>query len=249
MELIVCVKRVAATDSKIRPGPDGKTLDPQGVEFVLNPYDEYAVEEAIRIKEAQGGTVTVVCLGPAEAQKEIRTCLAMECDQGVLLKDTNLVRDAYSIAEILAAKIKTMKFDLIFCGRQSVDADNSQVGQRLATLLGVPCVHEVTKLTVADGRLTAERDVEGGKEVVECPLPAVITTQKGLNEPRYANLKGIMGAKKKPLAEEAFADVAPALVVESMTPPPARPPGRILGKGAEAVQPLIDALRNEAKVL
>jgi electron transfer flavoprotein beta subunit len=248
MDIIVCIKRVAATDSKVRPGADGKSLDPQGVEFVLNPYDEYAVEEALKTREAKGGKVTVLCLGPGDAQKEIRTCLAMGADEGIHLKDQSTTRDAHSTATILANRIKTMKCDLLLFGRQAVDGDNSQVGQRVATLLGLGCVHEVTKLTLGEGRLTAERDIEGAKEVVECTLPAVITTQKGLNEPRYANLKGIMAAKKKPLVEETFADVPNGIVIDAMTPPPPRPPGRILGQGKDAVPALIAALKSEVKI-
>ena len=249
MDIIVCVKRVPATDSKVKPGADGRSLDPAGVEWLLNPYDEFAIEEALRIREAQGGgKVTVVCLGPSEAQKELRTCLAMGADEAILLKETRPNRDACATAEVLAARLKNLKADLVLFGRQAVDMDNSQVGQRVATLLGWPCVHEVSKLTIGDGRLTAERDIEGGREVVESSLPAVITAQKGLNEPRYANLKGIMAAKKKPLAEETFADVPDAVTVEAMTPPPARPAGRILGQGKDAVPALIAALRNEVKI-
>lgn len=248
MEIFVCVKRVVATDSKVKPAADGKNPDPQGLQYVVNPYDEFAVEEALKTKEARGGTVTVVCLGPADAQKEVRTCLAVGCDQAIHLEDKTHNRDAYSTAEILANVLRDKKPDLILFGKQAVDGDQSQVGQRVATLLGLPCVHEVSKLEIVGTRVTAERDIEGGREVVECELPAVITAQKGLNEPRYANLKGIMAAKKKPLEQVAFADVPVGAVVEAMTTPPARNEGRILGEGAAAVPALIEALRNEVKI-
>ena len=253
MDIIVCIKRVAATDSKVKPGADGKSLDPQGVEFVLNPNDEFAVEEALKTREAKGGKVTILCLGPADAQKEIRTCLAMGADEGIHLKDASTTRDAHSTATILANRIKTMKCDLLLFGRQAVDGDNSQVGQRVATLLGLPCVHEVTKLALGDGRLTAERDIEGGKEVVECPLPAVITTQKGLNEPRYANLKGIMAAKKKEIRDvtPSAGTFTSAATIQKVYMPLKTKQTQILGNGdakAGAVE-LVQRLKDEARVI
>jgi electron transfer flavoprotein beta subunit len=250
MNIVVCVKRVPATDSKIKVGANGVSIDPTGVEFILNPYDEFAVEEALKIKEAAGaGSVTVVTLGGADAQKELRTTLAMGADKAVLLKDGGAAHDAFSTAECLAAYIKTIPHDIVFVGKQAVDNDNGQVGPRLAGILGLACVTEVAKLTLADRVFTAERDIEGAREVVRCPLPALISTQKGLNEPRYASLKGIMAAKKKPLEELDAAKLAPATKVASMALPPERPPGKILGEGAAAVGKLIDALKNEAKVL
>ena len=250
MNIVVCVKRVPATDSKIKVAANGVSIDPTGVEFVINPYDEFAVEEALKTKDAAGaGSVTVVALGNADAQKILRDTLAMGADKAVLLRDGGVAHDAYSTAECLAAYIKTIPHDVVFAGKQAVDGDNSQLGPRLAALLGLPCVTEVLKLTLQDRVFTAERDIEGAREVVRCPLPAVITTQKGLNQPRYANLKGIMAAKKKPLEEIDAAKIAPATAIASMTMPAERPPGRILGEGAAAVGKLIDALRNEAKVL
>jgi electron transfer flavoprotein beta subunit len=250
MEIIVCVKRVAATDSKIRIAGDGKSIDPAGVEFVLNPYDEFAVEQALKTKEALGrGSVTVVTLGAADAQKELRTCLAMGADKAVLLRDGGVRHDAYSTAAILAAWIKTVPHDLVLAGKQAVDLDGNQVGPRLAALLGIACVTEAVKLMLEGDHYLAERDIEGGREVVRCRLPAVITTQKGLNEPRYASLKGIMAAKKKPLEEIDAAAIAPATEVASLALPPDRPPGRLFTGGVADVTKLVDALRNEAKVL
>jgi electron transfer flavoprotein beta subunit len=249
MNIVVCVKRVAATDSKIKIAADGKSIDPAGVEFVLNPYDEYAVEEALKTRDAAGqGTVTVVTLGPPDAQKELRTVLAMGADRAVLLKLAG-PSDAFSTAEILARYIKTIPHDVVFAGKQAVDGDNAQTGPRLAELLGLPCVSEVVKLTLANGAFTAERDIEGAREVVRCPLPAVISANKGLNEPRYASLKGIMAAKKKPLDEVDGAGIGPATEAVSLSLPPERPPGKIWSDGAAAVGALVDALKNQAKVL
>lgn len=250
MDIVVCVKRVPATDTQIRVAPDGVSLDPAGVEFVLNPYDEFAVEEAIKTREALGsGSVTVITLGPAEAQKELRTCLAMGADKAVLMKTTSTAHDAFSTAKILAEQIKGMPHDLVLCGKQAVDSDNNQIASRIAAHLGLPCVTEVKTLELNDGVYTATRDIEGGQEVFKCPVPAVLSTQKGLNEPRFPNLKGIMAAKKKPLEEIDAPDVAPATTISSLSLPPARPEGKILGEGADSVGALVEALRNEAKIL
>lgn len=251
MNIVVCVKRVPATDSKIKLGADGRSIDPTGVESVLNPYDEFAVEEALRLKEKAGaGEVTVLSVGPADAQKEIRTCLAMGADKGILLKDeAAATRDAFAVATMLAEQIKKAPFDLVFFGKQAVDQDQSQVGQRVATLLGAACVTEIVKLTIEGRKAIAEREVEGGRERVECSLPAVFTTQKGLNEPRYASLKGIMAAKKKTIEEIPAPAVESKMKLVELSMPPARPAGRIVGKGVEAVPELIRALREEAKVL
>jgi electron transfer flavoprotein beta subunit len=250
MDIIVCVKRVPATDSTIKIATDGKSIDPTGVEFVLNPYDEIAVEQALRFKEQPGGgSVTVVTLGPKEARKELTTTLAMGADKAVLLAANGWIQDSYSTALALASWIKTVKCDLVLCGRQAVDADNNQLPSRLATLLGFGCVTEAGKLVLEGGSLTVERDIEGAREVLSCKLPAVISCNKGLAEPRYASLKGIMAAKKKPLDEVAAAVVPAALQIESLSLPPARPAGRILGKGVDAIPALIAALRNEAKAL
>lgn len=250
MNIVVCVKRVPATDAPIKVAPDGTSLDPAGVEYVLNPYDEFAVEEALKTKEAAGeGTVTVITLGPAEAQKELRTCLAMGADKAVLIKAGDTRHDAFSTAEILAAHIQTMDCDLVLCGKQAVDGDDNQVPSRLAALLDFASVTEVKTLELSDRVYSATRDIEGAQEVVRCPLPAVVSAQKGLNEPRYASLKGIMAAKKKPLEEVDAQDVKPATRVVALSLPPARPAGRILGEGAAAVDALVDVLRNEAKIL
>ncbi len=251
MNIVVCIKRVAATDSKIVIGSDGTSIDPAGVEFVVNPYDEFAVEEGLKTKEAAGGdaSVTVITFGTNDAQKELRTCLAMGADKAVLLKSDGQNHDAHTTAEVLAGYIKTIPHDVVFCGKQAVDNDNSQVPSRIAALLDLACVTEVKSLALEGGVFTAERDIEGGREIVRCPVPAVISTQKGLNEPRYASLKGIMTAKKKPLEEVEVQIPGPGISIQSLTLPPARQAGRILENGADDVGTLVDALRNEAKVL
>lgn len=251
MNILVCVKRVPATTTRVVI-QDGKRINPEGVEFVLNPYDEFAVEEALRRREAAGaGKVVALSLGTADAQKELRQVLAMGADEAVLLAHAEAgFADGATTARQLEAEIrKRGPFDLLFFGKQAVDRDQHGVGPMVATRLGIPCITEVVKLEIADGKVVAEREVEGGRETITAPLPCAITCQKGLNEPRYASLKGIMAAKKKPL-DTVQVDLSGAVVeVVEMAPPAPRAPGRIVGEGSAAVPELLRLLREEAKVL
>jgi electron transfer flavoprotein beta subunit len=153
------------------------------------------------------------------------------------------------VASILANEIKGHEYDLIFFGKQGVDHDNGQVGLMVATLLGIPAVNEVVSVDIEDGGASVKRDIEGGSEIMQIPFPAVLTAQKGLNEPRYASLKGIMKAKKKPIEEKAFEEVESKLVFKVLEPPPDRPAGKIVGEGPEAVKELVRLLKEEAKIL
>ena len=216
----------------------------------MNAYDEFALEQALRIKEQLGaGSVTAITIGPKEAQKELRDALARGADKAVLLTTDQWVYDGAAVAQALATYLKANPCQIVLCGKQAVDSDNNQLPSNLAARLGFACVTEVTKLELADGNFTAERDIEGAREVVSCKTPAVISCNKGLNEPRYANLKGIMAAKKKPLEESAADLPAAAMEIVSLELPPARAAGRIIGEGAAAVPALIEALRNEAKAI
>ena len=249
MKIAVCIKRVADSETRVKIAADGKSLDEAGVKFILNPYDEFAVEEALQRKEKAGsGEVVVIACGSQSAQETIRTALAMGADRGVLLEGA-VPADGLAVARALAAELKDGGYDLILFGKMAIDDYNHQVGPMTAELLGLPCVTCVAHLDLADGKGTAEREVEGGMEEVEFPLPAVLTTDKGLNEPRYPALKGIMAAKKKPLEVKPAALGVPGLEVLAMTPPPERKEGRIVGEGAAAVPALIKVLREEAKVL
>ncbi|MEM6673607.1 MAG: electron transfer flavoprotein subunit beta/FixA family protein [Planctomycetota bacterium] len=251
MNIVACVKRVPTTEAVAKPTADGKALDPTGLQYMISFYDEIAVEEAVKTKEALGaGEVTVLTLGPAGGTKEIRECLAKGADKAVVLVDEEwTTRDARATAKTLAAQITALGADLVFMGRVATDRDNAAVGPMAATYLGWSCVTDVVSLELGDGKGTAKVESEAGVETVEFTLPAVVTCQKGLNEPRYAGLKGIMAAKKKPLEEVTpEIDGNQAEVVE-VALPPARAEGRIIGEGADAVPALIEALRNEAKVL
>ncbi len=250
MKIAVCIKRVPDSETRVKIAADGKSLDEAGVKFVLNPYDEFAVEEGLRRKEKAGaGEVAVFCLGPAPALETIRTALAMGADRGVLLLADKIPVDPFESAKVLAAELKGTSWDLILFGRMAIDDYNHQVGSLVAELLDLPCVTAVSHLEIDGTKGVAEREIEGGIEVVDFSLPAVLTTDKGLNEPRYPALKGIMAAKKKPLEVKPVQPGSDTLEIVALMPPPERKEGKIVGEGAGAVGELVRLLREEAKVL
>jgi len=248
LNIAAAIKYVPDTETIVKIGGDGKSLKKEGVTFVINPYDEYALEEALKIKEAQGGEVTVITMGDAETVKGLRTGMAMGADKAIHIKCSE-GEDASGTAKALAETLKGRGFDIIFLGMKAVDDDSGIVGPMLAEYLGLPCVTMITKLELAGGKATARRETEMGMEVVECSLPAVFTAQKGLNEPRYASLKGIMAAKKKPVEELPLAGYSAGLAILEMKLPPSRPQGRIVGEGEEAAVELARLLKEERKVL
>lgn len=250
MKIIACIKRVPTTDLQPRVAADGKSLDMAGIQYMTSFYDEIAVEEALKQKEKHGGEVTVLTIGPSDVSKEVREALAKGADKGVILVDANWGgRDPLATAKALAEKIKSLGADLVLLGRIGTDRDNAAVGPMLATLLGWACVTDIVGLEIAGTKGTAKREADGGVETFAFALPAVLTCQKDLNEPRYAGLKGIMAAKKKPVEESPCPAGASQLEVVKLALPPARKAGRIVGEGAAAVPALIEALRTEAKVL
>lgn len=250
MNVVVCIKQVPDTETRIAIASDGRSVNTADVEWVVNPYDEYALEEALQIRDRTGeGEVVVLSMGQERAATAIRSCLAMGADRGMLLKTDTPFGDAYGTASALTAVLKEIEFDLLFFGKQAVDDDNAQVGPLVAQMLNLPCVTVVTKLELENGRARAHREVEGGLEIVETCLPAVFTAQKDLNQPRYASLKGIMTAKKKQIEEREAQLVDPKLEVVEMLKPPPRPAGRIVGEGKEAVPELVQLLKDEAKVI
>jgi len=248
MKLAVCINHVPDTAAKITIAPDGKTIDKTGVTFILNPYDEYAIEECLRLKEKNTGEVIAISLGGDTHKETLRKALAMGVDKAVLLKD-DAPRDSYSVARALADYLKGVSADVIFFGKQSVDADDAAVGIMVAEMLGLPSISAIVKLDIANGAATAEREIEGGKESVQTSLPAVFTAQKGLNEPRYPSLKGIMSAKSKPIEE--LVPTAPQLKTEvvRMRTPSSKSAGKIVGSDAGAVPELVRLLHEEAKVI
>ena len=249
MKIAVCVKRVPDTGTRIRIADDGRSLSSDGVKFVLNPYDEFAVEAALQLAEAGvADSVTLLALGPDEAKETLRHGLALGAHDAVLLRGETTM-DGWATAQALAAELARREDGLVLFGAKAVDDDQQQVGPMVAGVLGRPCVTSITEIEVADSVATCRRSVEGGQEVVEVDLPAVATVTKGRYEPRYASLRGIMMAKRKPIADKEAAHFAPGLVVEAIEYPPERQPGRIVGSGVEAVGELVRLLREEEGVV
>ncbi len=248
MKIIVALSHVPDTETKIKISQDRKSIDSAGVSFIINPYDEFAVEEALKTKEKFGGEVIIVTYGNESAKESIRKALAMGADKGILIKgDLNV--DSLTVAEALASEISQIQPDIVFCGKQSIDYDSSAVGQMLAELLNMPSISTVVKLEIENGKVRAEREVEGGIEKVASSLPVVITAQKGLNEPRYPSLKGIMAAKSKPIDEKSFEIKSNRLAVNDLRLPDTQRKSRIVGTDVSAVPELVRLLREEAKVI
>jgi len=245
---IVCIKRVPDSEARIRVGGDGVGIDPAGVKYVMNPYDEFALEEAIRLKEEAGdGLVTVLSVGPEESKEILRTALAMGADAALLLASPGSA-DGLVIARALAEEIVDREYDLILFGKQAIDDDNMQVPAMVAELLGLPCASVVVELEIEGRHAVAHREVEGGHEIVEFDLPAVVGAQKGLNEPRYPSLKGIMAAKKKPLDVKEISFTEPKVRIVALQEPPPRAGGEIVGEGPKAVPELVRRLRDRALI-
>jgi len=260
MNAVVCVKQVPDTETLIKLNAEGTEIATEGVKWILNPYDEYAVEEAVQQKEKAGaGSVTLVTLGPDRALEALRSGLAVGADTAVHINDAAFAEkaDPYSTAVALAAAVKDLEYDMIFCGKQAMEDDAGQVASILGELLGLPVITVVIKFEVSDDKKTATvtREIEGGHAVIEVPLPAVFTAQKGLNDPRYASLPGIMKAKKKPVTVKTVADLGvsaePMTVVKSMSLPPERQAGKLIegdDAAAKAIA-LAKALHEEAKII
>jgi electron transfer flavoprotein beta subunit len=259
MKIVVAVKQVPDTATQVKIGANPKAIDTTGITWIVSPYDEFAVEEALRIKEKRGqGEVVAITLGPERAKEALRSCLAMGCDRAIHINDAGLAEaDTLTAARALATVIKQEAPQLLLCGRQAIDDDMGTVPAQVAEILGWPCAYWIMEETVdGDGKnIRAARQVEGGLEVFDMPLPAVLTAQKGLNEPRYPTLKGIMGAKKKEIKDVKAADLGvgaepPQLSIVKLEALPPRPPGRIIqGDVPTAAKELVRALREEAKAI
>jgi electron transfer flavoprotein beta subunit len=246
---IVCVKRVPDTEARIRIAGGEKGIETSGIKYVLNPYDEFAVEAALKHKEQAGaGEVALVTVGGPESAETLRTALAMGADSAVLLR-SEVRLEGLAVARALADEVKDREYDLLLFGMKAIDDDLQAVGPMTAELLGIPAASAVTQFSVDGGTVTAHREVEGGHEVVELKTPCALSITKGAYEPRYASLKGIMAAKKKPLEEKSVEGSDGGVELQSLSYPPERQAGRIVGEGADAVPELLRLLREEAKVL
>ncbi len=249
MKILVPVKRVVDYNVKIRVKADGSGVDLNNVKMSMNPFDEIAVEEAIRLKEAgQATEIVAVSIGVQQCQETIRTALAMGADRGILVK-TEEALEPLHVAKILKALVEKESPDLIIMGKQAIDDDCNQTGQMLGALLNWPQGTFASKLELADGRLNVTREVDGGLQTVSLNMPAVVTTDLRLNEPRYASLPNIMKAKKKPIDESAPADLGVDTAPRQTTLKVEEPPKRQAGVKVESVAELVDKLRNEAGVI
>jgi electron transfer flavoprotein beta subunit len=259
MKILVLVKQVPDTATQVKIGASGKTIDTAGITWIVSPYDEFAVEEALRIKEKRAESeVVAVALGPDRAKEALRSCLAMGCDRAIHLNDPAWAEaDTLTAARALAAVIKQEGAALVLTGRQAIDDDMGAVPAQVAELLGWPCAYWIMEESVGADEKTVRigRQVEGGLEIFDLPLPAVLSAQKGLNEPRYPTLKGIMGAKKKEIKDVKAADLGLGsdpiqLSTVNLEALPPRPPGRVIqGDVPTAVKELVRALREEAKAI
>lgn len=249
MKIIVGIKRVVDFNVRVRVKADGSGVDTANVKMSMNPFDEIALEEAVRLKESDTASeVIAVSIGPDQAQETLRTALAMGADRGLLIKAEGLV-EPLAVAKLLAKIVGDETADLVLLGKQAIDDDCNQTGQMLAGLLGWPQATFASKITINDTGAEVIREVDGGLQTIETSLPAVITTDLRLNQPRYASLPNIMKAKKKPLdikdAAELGVDITPRLTVLETAPPSARKPGQRVG----SVQELVQKLKVEAGVL
>lgn len=248
MKFVVCINHVPDTETKVNVSADGKTIDKNGVNYMLNPYDEIAIEAALRLREKMTGETIALSLGGDAHKETLRKALAMGIDKAIHLKDDS-TRDSFSLAEALVETLKQLAPDFILLGKQSIDYYNEELPGLIAEMMGLPSVSVVVNIDVQDGKVICEREIEGGHEVVETRFPVVISVQKGCCEPRYPSLKGIMAAKTKPIEERKPSAFASKVEVLGMQKPPAKFPGKIVGTDIGAVRELVRLLQEEAKVI
>lgn len=248
MNILVAISRVPDTTTKIIVGSDGKTIDNNNIKFILNPYDEFALEEALRIKEKIGGTVTAITVGNDLNAETLRNALAMGADNAVLIK-TDSDFDSYFVAKNIADYAGKATPDIILLGKQSIDFDSLQIPSYLAEFLNLPLVTIATKIDINGNEVTAEREIEGGKEVVKTSLPCIFSAQKGLNIPRYPKLPDIMKAKKKPIEEIAASDYDNLVEITKMEIPSRSRLNKIFADSDEDIQNVVKLLHEEAKVI
>jgi electron transfer flavoprotein beta subunit len=250
VRIAVCMKRVPEMDVKFRIAPSGDAVDETGLKFDMSDFDGYAAEAAIQIREElNAGEVVVVSLGADAVQETLRKAMSMGADRAIQVKADAVPSDPWAIAEALAAELKAGAFDLILFGRMSLDAANQSVAPMVAELMGLPCITAVSQLDVSGGSVKARRELEGAAELVECPLPAVVSIDEGVARPRYPSLKGIMAAKKKPLEVKPAQLGAVRMTRRASALPAEHAAGRIVGEGVSAIPELVHLLRTEAKVL
>lgn len=248
MNILVCISQVPDTTAKIQVSGDGKSIEKTGIKFILNPYDEFAIEEGLRLRERFGGTVTALTVGPETSKEILRTALAMGVDKAGIVK-TDDILDSYNVAENIAGYAKSISPDLVIFGRQSIDFDSSGMAPMVAEMLDLPSISVVSSWNIENNAITAERDIEGGKEVLTCSIPCVISAQKGLNDPRYPKLPDIMKAKSKPIEEIASCHGSALVSLTSMALPSSKRVGMIVGDSEAEITSVVTALHEQAKVI
>ena len=253
MKIAVLIKRVPDMDLRFKIASNGTSVDESGLKFDISDFDGYAVEAALQTKEKQAdpaaSEVVVISLGPDVVQETLRKAMSLGADRAIHLKCDTPVHDSYAIATALAAELKGGGYDLVMFGRMSIDTANQSTGPIVAELLGLPIITAISKLGLEGGRVKARRELEGSYELIECPMPAVVTIDEGIARPRYPSLKGIMAAKKKPLEVKSAQVGEERYKLDKMELPPERAAGRIIGEGKDAVPELVRLLKEEAKVL
>lgn len=247
MNILVCISYVPDTAAKIGTTADGSALQLDGVKYILNPYDEFAIEEALRQREKHGGTVVALTVGSESAKEILRTALAMGADRAAIVPSSSL--DSFGVAVNIAAYARTMNADLVLMGRQSIDHDSFQMASTVAALLDLPSISVVSKLDISDSTVRAERDIEGGKEILEATLPIVISVQKGINDPRYPKLPDIMKAKSKPIEVVEIQTAPPRVEMFQFSVPQLKRLGKIFGDSDEEIAEFVRLLHEEAKVI
>jgi electron transfer flavoprotein beta subunit len=248
MKILVCISQVPDTTAKIQVSGDGKSIEKTGIKFIINPYDEFAIEEGLRLRERFGGTVTALTVGPETSKEILRTALAMGVDKVGIVK-TDDILDSYNVAENIAGYAKSISPDLVIFGRQSIDFDSSGMAPMVAEMLDLPSISVVSSWNIENNAITAERDIEGGKEVLTCSVPCVISAQKGLNDPRYPKLPDIMKAKSKPIEEIASCHGSALVSLTSMALPSSKRVGMIVGDSEAEIASVVTALHEQAKVI
>ncbi len=248
MNILVCVSHVPDTTTKVAVGPDGTSINPTGVKFILNPYDEFAIEEGLRQREAFGGTVTTLTVGTEQSKDVLRTALAMGSDKAILVKD-DVRADSFVVAQSIADAAAELKPDLVIFGRQSIDFDSFQLPSMVAELLQWPCVTMVSNVSIAGTAITCERDIEGGKETISTSLPCVMSAQKGLNDPRYPKLPDIMKAKQKPIDERPASTAQPRVATVAMSLPDQSRLGKMFSDSDADLDAVVTLLHEEAKMI
>ena len=248
MNILVCISQVPDTTAKIQVSGDGKSIEKTGIKFILNPYDEFAIEEGLRLRERFGGTVIALTVGSETSKEILRTALAMGVDKAGIVK-TDDILDSYNVAENIAGYAKSISPDLVIFGRQSIDFDSSGMAPMVAEMLDLPSISVVSSWNIENNVITAERDIEGGKEVLTCSIPCVISAQKGLNDPRYQKLPDIMKAKSKPIEEIASCHGSALVSLTSMVLPSSKRVGMIVGDSEAEIASVVTALHEQAKVI